>query len=158
MISLKSVRLYFCIYVLIALELFCKDGNIPGTIHKPPTHMDAGYSMDATALMQKLVEKDINTRLLIEFYEEVVENEKIFCAMVEDISDPDEIEERQRSVDHIESFCLLLRELQKQYRYILGDEYLLLPESAKREKMISNASRFIELLEKDCNLEFPDAI
>jgi hypothetical protein len=119
--------------------------------------MDAGYSMDATVLMQKLVEKDINTRLLIEFYEEVVENEKIFCSMVEEISDPDEIEERQKSLDHIQSFCLILRELQVQYQYILGDEHLFLQESVKREKMIANASRFIELLEKDCNLEFPDA-
>lgn len=118
--------------------------------------MDAGYSMDATVLMQKLVEKEINTKLLIEFYEEVVENEKIFCNMVEDISDPDEVEERQKSLDHLEGFCIILRELQIQYQYILGDEHLFLPEALKREKMISNASRFIELLEKDCNLEHPD--
>lgn len=118
--------------------------------------MDAGYSMDATVLMQKLVEKEINTRLLIEFYEEVVENEKVFCRMVEDISDPDEMEERQKSVDHIQGFCLILRELQIQYQYLLGDEHLFLPESAKREKMITNASRFLEILEKDCNLELPD--
>jgi hypothetical protein len=118
--------------------------------------MDAGYSMDATVLMQKLVEKEINTKLLIEFYEEVVENEKIFCSMVEDISDPDEIEERQKSVDHIEGFCIILRELQIQYQYLLGDEHLFLPASQKREKMINNATRFLELLEKDCNLELPD--
>jgi hypothetical protein len=123
---------------------------------KPLSIMDAGYSMDATVLMQKLVEKDINTQLLIEFYEEVVENEKVFCSMVEEISHIDEIEERQKSVDHIESFCIILRELRIQYQYILGDEHLFLPEAAKREKMISNASRFIELLEKECNLEFPD--
>ena len=119
--------------------------------------MDAGYSMDATVLMQKLVERDINTRLLIEFYEEVVENEKVFCEMVEDISNADEIEERQKSLDHIEGFCLILRELQIQYQYLLGDEHLYLTESLKREKMISNASRFLELLEKDCNLQLPDA-
>ena len=39
--------------------------------------MNAGESMDAQVLMQKLVERDIDTSLLIEFYEEVVENEKI---------------------------------------------------------------------------------
>jgi hypothetical protein len=119
--------------------------------------MDAGYSMDATVLMQKLVEKDINTKLLIEFYEEVVENEKLFCNMVEHISDSEEMEERQKSIDHLEGFCLILRELQIQYQYILGDEHLFLPETIKREKMINNASRFIELLEKDCNMKMPDA-
>jgi hypothetical protein len=118
--------------------------------------MDAGYSMDATVLMQKLVEKEINTKLLIEFYEEVVENEKVFCSMVEEISNPVEIEERQRSVDHIEGFCVILRELQIQYQYLLGDEHLFLPDTIKRERMINNASRFLELLEKDCNLELPD--
>ena len=118
--------------------------------------MDAGYSMDASVLMQKLVEKEINTKLLIEFYEEVVDNEKIFCSMVEDISNPEEIEERQRTVDHIEGFCVILRELQIQYQYLLGDEHLFLPDSIKRERMINNATRFLELLEKDCNLELPD--
>jgi hypothetical protein len=118
--------------------------------------MNAGESMDALVLMQKLVEKEINTRLLIEFYEEVVENEKIFCEMVETISNPDDIEERQRCMDHIERFCLILRELQMQYEELLNDdERFFSTESARRENMINNASRFIEMLEKDCNLQFP---
>jgi hypothetical protein len=117
--------------------------------------MNAGESMDATVLMQKLVEKEINTKLLIEFYEEVVENEKVFCEMVESISDPDDIDERQKSMAHIERFCVILRELQIQYEVLLGDERLFMSESARREDMINNASRFIEMLEKDCNLQFP---
>jgi hypothetical protein len=117
--------------------------------------MNAGASMDATVLMQKLVEREINTKLLIEFYEEVVENEKIFCEMVEMISDPEDIQERQKCMTHIERFCLVLKELQVQYEGILGDERFFVSDSAKREIMISNASRFIEMLEKDCNLELP---
>jgi hypothetical protein len=117
--------------------------------------MNAGESMDATVLMQKLVEKEINTKLLIEFYEEVVENEKIFCEMVEMISNPEDIRERQRCMDHIERFCVILRELHMQYEGILGHERLFVSDAAKREIMISNASRFIEMLEKDCNLELP---
>ena len=114
--------------------------------------MNAGESMDATVLMQKLVEREINTKLLIEFYEEVVENEKIFCDMVEVISDPGDIEDRQKCMDHIERFCLILRDLQNQFEDLLGDERLFVSDAAKREHMISNASRFIEMLEKDCNL------
>ena len=143
-----------CLLCIEALNIFRLNHSNPKP--KPPLSMDAGYSMDATVLMQKLVEKEINTKLLIEFYEEVVENEKIFCSMVEDISNPDEIEERQRTVDHIEGFCVILRELQIQYQYLLGDEHLFLPDSIKRERMINNATRFLELLEKDCNLELPD--
>ena len=139
------------VYFLICIESSNKE-----TVYQTPKCMAAGYSMDATVLMQKLVEKEINTRLLIEYYEKVDENEKIFCSMVEEISDPDEIEERQKSVDHIEGFCLILKELQTQYQYLLGDEHLFLPASVKRERMINNASRFLELLEKDCNLELPD--
>jgi hypothetical protein len=120
--------------------------------------MSAGESMDATVLMQKLVEKEINTKLLIEFYEEVVENEKIFCDMVETISSPDDIDERQRSMNHIEKFCLVLRELQIQYDGLLGDERLFASDAARRENMINNASRFIEMLEKECNLQFPTDI
>jgi hypothetical protein len=113
--------------------------------------MNASPGMDAKVLMQKLVEREINTKLLIEFYEEVVENEKIFCDMVEDISNPVEMEERQRNVDHIERFCLVLRELQIRYESVLGGEKLFASDIARRENMINNASRFIEMLERDCN-------
>lgn len=117
--------------------------------------MKTGQSMDATVLVKKLVERKINTSLLIEFYEEVAENERVFCKMVEDISTDNEIDERGRSLDHIEHFCVLLRELQIQYGSMLGGERIFVNEYAKRESMINNASRFIEFLEKECNLEFP---
>jgi hypothetical protein len=117
--------------------------------------MNASPGMDAAVLMQKLVEREINTRLLIEFYEEVVENEKIFCDMVEDISSPADLEERQKSLDHIERFCMILRELQVRYEVLLGVEKLFASDSAKRENMINNASRFIEMLEKDCSIQLP---
>lgn len=117
--------------------------------------MNAGESMDASVLMRKLVEREINTSLLLEFYEEVVENEKIFCDMVEDISTDDEMEERHRSVDHIERFCMVLRELQILYDGLLTTELIFTSYASRRESMISNASRFIDMLEKDCNLQFP---
>ena len=117
--------------------------------------MNAGHSMDATVLMQKLVEKEINTTLLIEFYEEVAENEKIFSEMVEEISSAKDKRERQRSLKHIEQFCVILRELQMQYEDLLCDEILFESEMAKRENMINNASRFLEMLEKDCDIQFP---
>jgi hypothetical protein len=120
--------------------------------------MSSDQSMDATVLMRKLVEKDINTSLLIEFYEEVVENEKIFCEMVESISKQEEMIERQKSLEHIERFCIMLRELQDQYDFLLGSEKLFATDSARRETMINNASRFIQLLESDCNIQFPKEI
>lgn len=117
--------------------------------------MNADQSIDASVLLQKLVEKEINTKLLIEFYEEVAENEKVFCEMVEDISEYDEIEERKKSIDHIERFCITLRDLQMQYVVLLGDEKLFATEEAKREHMVNNASRFLDMLERDYNLQFP---
>jgi hypothetical protein len=117
--------------------------------------MKTGQSMDATVLMKKLVERKINTRLLIEFYEEVAENERVFCKMVEEISTIEEIDEREKSLDHIEHFCVLLRELQIQYGNMLGGERIFVSDLAKRESMINNASRFIDFLEKECNLQFP---
>jgi hypothetical protein len=120
--------------------------------------MNAGESMDASVLMQKLVEREINTQLLIEFYEEVVENEKIFCKMVETISNPDDIEERQRCMEHIEKFCIILRDLQIEYEGLLDSEKIFSSDAAKREDMINNASRFIDMLEKDCNIQFPSDI
>jgi hypothetical protein len=117
--------------------------------------MKTGQSMDATVLMKKLVERKINTKLLIEFYEEVAENERVFSRMVEEISSDKEIEEREKCLDHIEHFCVLLRELQIQYGAMLGGERIFVSEIAKRESMINNASRFIDFLEKECNLEFP---
>lgn len=114
--------------------------------------MSAGQTMDAKILMRKLVEKEINTSLLIEFYEEVAENEKVFCRMVEEISSPEEIEERERCVEHIEHFCVLLRELRMQHSAVLGKQKLFTTEIAKRENMIRNATRFLDLLEKDCNV------
>jgi hypothetical protein len=117
--------------------------------------MNSGESMDASVLMQKLVEREINTSLLIEFYEEVVENEKIFAEMIEDISSAQEVEERQRSVEHIERFCVILRDLQEQYEDLLHSELIFASHASKRERMINNASRFIEMLEKDCNMKFP---
>jgi hypothetical protein len=118
--------------------------------------MSSGQSMDASVLMQKLVEKDINTKLLIEFYEEVADNERVFSEMVEDISRKSEIEERQKSVEHIENFCLLLRDLQNSYEEALGVEKRFATDAAKREDMIHNASRFLDFLEKECDLQFPD--
>jgi hypothetical protein len=123
-----------------------------------PKIMSAGESMDASVLMQKLVEREINTQLLIEFYEEVVENEKIFCEMVETISNPDDIEERQRCMEHIEKFCMILRDLQIEYEGLLDNEKIFTSDVAKREDMINNASRFIDMLEKDCNIQFPSDI
>ena|SRR5688500_14193326 len=120
--------------------------------------MNAGESMDASVLMQKLVEREINTQLLIEFYEEVVENEKIFCEMVETISNPDDMEERQRSMEHIKKFCVILRDLQVEYEGLLDSEKIFSSDAAKREDMINNASRFIDMLEKDCNIQFPSDI
>jgi hypothetical protein len=117
--------------------------------------MNAGESMDASVLMQKLVEREINTSLLIEFYEEVVENERIFCEMVEDISTEDEMDERWKSVNHIENFCIVLKELQILYDGLLTSELIFSTYASKRERMINNASKFIDMLEKDCNLQFP---
>ena len=116
--------------------------------------MNAGESMDASVLMQKLVEREINTSLLIEFYEEVVENEKIFSEMVEEISSLQEIEERRKSVDHIERFCVILRQLREQYHDLIHSELIFSSNISRRERMINNASRFIEMLEKDCNMNF----
>lgn len=117
--------------------------------------MSSGQSMDASVLMQKLLDNEINTLLLIEFYEEVVENEKVFCEMIRGISKPADIAERQRSLEHIERFCGMLREMQSDYDYLLGKELMFATEMARRENMIDNASRFIDMLEKDCNLQFP---
>lgn len=115
--------------------------------------MNSENSMDATVLMRKLVEKGINTTLLIEFYEEVAENERVYAQMVHDISSAAEIEERQRSLDHIDHFCVLLKELLIHHGGLLGKQRLYVSEHAKRANMIKNASRFLELLEKDCNIQ-----
>ncbi|MBT1701887.1 hypothetical protein [Chryseosolibacter indicus] len=118
--------------------------------------MNASQGMDASVLMQKLVEREINTNLLIEFYDEVAENERIFNEMVKDISTKTETEERLKTIKHIERFCVLLRELQEHYEEFLSTEIFFSTETAKRESMVHNASRFLELLEKECNLQFPD--
>lgn len=120
--------------------------------------MNAGPGMDASVLMQKLVERDINTNLLIEFYEEVAENERVFTEMVKDISSKNEIDERLKTIRHIEGFCALLHELKDYYEDFLSSEIFFTTEAAKRESMIHNASRFLELLEKECNLQFPDLL
>ena len=117
--------------------------------------MNSENSMDATVLMRKLVEKGINTTLLIEFYEEVAENERVYAPMVYEISSQEENEERQRSLDHIDHFCVLLKELLMHHRNLLGKQRLYVSENAKRANMIKNASRFLELLEKDCNVRIP---
>jgi len=117
--------------------------------------MNAGESMDASVLMQKLMEKEINTSLLIEFYEEVVDNEKVFAEMVEEISSDREIEERRKSLEHIERFCVILRQLREQHHDLIHSELIFSSNTSRRERMINNASRFIEMLEKDCNLKFP---
>lgn len=112
--------------------------------------------MDAKVLMRKLVEKEINTSLLIEFYEEVAENERVFATMVRDISTDDEIDERERSLEHIEHFCVLLKELRIQHRNLLGKQRLYTSEIVRRENMIRNASKFLEILEKDCNVSLDE--
>lgn len=117
--------------------------------------MNSGQSLHALELMRKLVDREINIALLVEFYEEVVENETVFSNMVEDISSRVEIEERQKSVQHIESFCILLKELQTNFELLVEPDRCFLSEEAKREDMIDNASRFIDMLENECNIESP---
>jgi hypothetical protein len=119
--------------------------------------MNAGQSMDASLLMQKLVQRDINANLLIEFYEEVAENERVFCEMVRHISSRKQTKERLRSIHHIERFCLILRDLQI-HEPMLSVEKVFSSEYIKRENMIDNAAKFLDMLEKDCDIQFPDGM
>jgi hypothetical protein len=111
--------------------------------------------MMVSSFLQKLIEYDIHTGLLIEFYEEVAETEKLFNGLVEDIISPAELEEKQISVAAIERFCVILKELQIRYSSIL-DYPTFSSDDAKREIMIENAERFVHLLEKDTKVKLPD--
>ena len=111
--------------------------------------------MMVSTFIQKLVEHEINTELLIEFYQEVAETEKLFNALVEDIVSADELEEKRLSVAAIERFCTILKELQVRYS-LLMDHASFPSETQRRETMIENASRFVELLEKDTKVKLPD--
>jgi uncharacterized protein with von Willebrand factor type A (vWA) domain len=111
--------------------------------------------MKVSSFVKKLVEKQINTKLLIEFYREVAETEKLFYNLVEDITDPIEIEGKKIGVAAIERFCEVLQELQESYAG-LDTETVFASEASKRDTMISNAARFVNLLEDDCNIKLPD--
>lgn len=111
--------------------------------------------MMVSTFIQKLVEYDINTGLLIEFYQEVAETEKLFNALVEDIVTPEELDERKLSVAAIDRFCVILEELQVRYSMLM-DHTSFSSDVQKRETMIDNAARFVELLEKDTKVKLPD--
>jgi hypothetical protein len=111
--------------------------------------------MVISSFVQKLLESDINTHLLIEFYEEVAETEKLFNALVEDIITPDEMEEKRITVSAIERFCTILKEVQVRYS-LLTEPVNFASESSKRETMIENAERFVALLERDTKVKLPD--
>lgn len=113
--------------------------------------------MRTSVFVSKLVEKRINTKLLIEFYEEVAATERLYNGLVEELVDPDELQEKQECVASIERFCEILRELREEYSGLRRDQ-VYATELARREIMIANAERFIELLENDVMVRIPDRL